>query len=119
MEDFKEKVTAAGEEITESVKQGAANFIDDAATLKHSVDEVADDRQAQKAAKAAEKANKEAAKAKAAADKEAAKAKAAGVKVRFTKYNGMFHVFQISGTLMDESKLAWAEVKRFLNEIKY
>lgn len=49
----------------------------------------------------------------------AAKAKAAGVKVRFTKYNGMFHVFQISGTLMDESKLAWAEVKRFLNEIKY
>ena len=55
MEDFKEKVTAAGEEITESVKQGAANFIDDAATLKHSVDEVADDRQAEKAAKAAER----------------------------------------------------------------
>ena len=55
MEDFKEKVTAAGEEITESIKQGAANFIDDAATLKHSVDEVADDRQAEKAAKKAER----------------------------------------------------------------
>ncbi|MBO4863241.1 MAG: alpha/beta hydrolase [Eubacterium sp.] len=47
----------------------------------------------------------------------AAKAHAAGVKVRFTKYNGMFHVFQIAGTLMDESKHAWAEVKRFLEEI--
>ena len=47
----------------------------------------------------------------------AAKAKSAGVRIRFTKYNGMFHVFQIAGTLMDESKLAWAEVKRFLNEI--
>ena len=47
----------------------------------------------------------------------AAKAKSAGVRIRFTKYNGMFHVFQIAGTLMDESKLAWAEVKRFLEEI--
>ena len=47
----------------------------------------------------------------------AAKARAAGVKVRFTKYNRMFHVFQIAGTLMDESKHAWAEVKRFLEEI--
>jgi len=55
MEDFKEKVTAVGEEVTESVKQGAVNFIDDAATLKHSVDEVADDRQAAKEAKNAER----------------------------------------------------------------
>ncbi|SNU08231.1 Acetyl esterase/lipase [Lachnospiraceae bacterium] len=47
----------------------------------------------------------------------AAKARAAGVKVRFTKYNGMFHVFQIAGTLMDESKHAWVEVRKFLNEI--
>ncbi len=48
----------------------------------------------------------------------AAKARAAGVKVRFTKYNGMFHVFQMSGTLIEESKAAWFEVKRFLEEIQ-
>ncbi|MCR5213566.1 MAG: alpha/beta hydrolase [Eubacterium sp.] len=48
----------------------------------------------------------------------AAKARAAGVKVRFTKYNGMFHVFQMSGTLMEESKAAWYEVKRFIEEIE-
>ena len=47
----------------------------------------------------------------------AEKAKAVGVKVRFTVYNGMFHVFQLAGTLMKESKQAWAEVKRFINEI--
>ncbi len=47
----------------------------------------------------------------------AGKAKAAGVKVRFTKYPGMFHVFQMAGTIMQESKMAWAEVKRFLEEI--
>ena len=47
----------------------------------------------------------------------AEKAKAAGVKVRFTKYPGMFHVFQMAGTIMDESKSAWAEVRRFLEEI--
>lgn len=60
MHDFddKEKANAAGEEIKESVKQGAVDFIDDAARLKHSVDEVADDREAEKAAKAAKKAEK-------------------------------------------------------------
>ncbi len=47
----------------------------------------------------------------------AAKAKAVGVKVRFTKYQGMFHVFQLAGTIMDESKAAWAEVGRFMQEI--
>ena len=47
----------------------------------------------------------------------AAKAKSAGVKVRFTKYPGMFHVFQMAGTIMEESKAAWAEVRRFLEEI--
>ena len=55
MEDFKEKVTVTSEEVTESVKQGAVNFIDDAAALKHSVDEIADDIQAEKAAKKAER----------------------------------------------------------------
>ena len=48
MEDFKEKVTAVGEEVTESAKQAAVNFIYDAATLKHRVDELADDMQAAK-----------------------------------------------------------------------
>ena len=47
----------------------------------------------------------------------ATKAKSAGVKVRFTKYPGMFHVFQMAGTIMKESKAAWAEVRRFLEEI--
>ena len=47
----------------------------------------------------------------------AAKARSAGVKVRFTKYPGMFHVFQMAGTVMDESKAAWVEVRRFLEEI--
>ena len=52
-------------------------------------------------------------------DSEAAaeKARAAGVRVRFTKYEGMFHVFQLSALLMPESKKAWFEVKRFMNEI--
>ena len=47
----------------------------------------------------------------------AEKARAAGVKVRLTVYDGMFHVFQLAGTLMKESKKAWAEVKRFIQEI--
>ena len=47
----------------------------------------------------------------------AEKAKSAGVKVRLSVYNGMFHVFQMAGTIMDESKHAWAEVKRFFEEI--
>ena len=47
----------------------------------------------------------------------AEKAKAGGVKVRFTIYKGMFHVFQLAGTLMKESKMAWTEVKRFMNEL--
>ena len=55
MEDFKEKANATCEEIKESVKQGAADFIDDAALLKHSLDEVADDRDAEKAARKAER----------------------------------------------------------------
>ena len=47
----------------------------------------------------------------------AEKARSAGVKVRFTKYQGMFHVFQMAGKIMEESGHAWAEVKRFLEEI--
>ena len=47
----------------------------------------------------------------------AAKARSAGVRVRFTKYPGMFHVFQMAGTIMDESRRAWSEVHRFFEEI--
>ena len=47
----------------------------------------------------------------------AAKAKEAGVKVKFTVYEGMFHVFQLSAMLMPESKKAWFEVRRFMDEI--
>ena len=47
----------------------------------------------------------------------AAKAKEAGVKVKFSVYEGMFHVFQLSAMLMPESKKAWFEVRRFMDEI--
>ncbi len=45
----------------------------------------------------------------------AAKAREAGVKVRFTVYEGMFHVFQMAYTAIPESKKAWAECGRFLD----
>lgn len=44
------------------------------------------------------------------------KAKAAGVDVKLTRYNGMFHVFQMAGKMLPESKAAWAEVSVFLAE---
>lgn len=47
----------------------------------------------------------------------AAKAKAAGVKVRLSIYPGMFHVFQTAGTIFEESKMAWAEIRRFFQEV--
>lgn len=45
------------------------------------------------------------------------KAKKAGVKVTLTVYEGMFHVFQMVGNLMPESKRAWEEVKEFINSL--
>jgi len=42
------------------------------------------------------------------------KAKAAGVDVKLTKYYGMFHVFQMAGNLLPESRAAWTEVSRFI-----
>lgn len=42
------------------------------------------------------------------------KAKAAGVDVVLTKYEGMFHVFQLAGSLLPESKQAWQEVSEYL-----
>lgn len=42
------------------------------------------------------------------------KALQAGVKVRFSKYEGMFHVFQMAAKLMPEASRAWAEVGKFI-----
>lgn len=47
----------------------------------------------------------------------AKKAKEQGVQVRFTVYEGMFHVFQMSGTVIPESKRAWGEVGAFIHKI--
>lgn len=42
------------------------------------------------------------------------KAREKGSKVRLSIYEDMFHVFQMAGMLMPESKKAWAEVEKFL-----
>ena len=47
----------------------------------------------------------------------AKKAKEQGVPVRFTVYEGMFHVFQMSGTVIPESKRAWEEVGAFMHKV--
>ncbi len=47
----------------------------------------------------------------------AEKAKQQGVKVRLTIYEGMFHIFQMGMTNMPESKKAWVEVSKFLEQI--
>lgn len=44
----------------------------------------------------------------------AEKAKKQGVKVRFSVYEGMFHVFQMAMFLMPESKKAWREAGKFI-----
>ena len=44
----------------------------------------------------------------------AKKALQAGVKVRLSRYEGMFHVFQMAAKLMPESMKAWAEVGKFI-----
>ena len=64
MEDLKAKAEAAGEEVKESFREGAAAIVDDVAMNKHSVDELSDEKKAEKAAKKAErKARYEGAKA--------------------------------------------------------
>lgn len=47
----------------------------------------------------------------------AEKAKKQNVKVKLSVYEGMFHVFQMSGDLIPESKAAWREVGTFINRI--
>jgi len=39
------------------------------------------------------------------------------VKVKLSVYEGMFHVFQMAGDLIPESKAAWKEVGTFINKI--
>lgn len=43
----------------------------------------------------------------------ATKAKQAGVSVRYSEYNGMFHVFQMAAKTMPEARKAWSEIGRF------
>lgn len=45
------------------------------------------------------------------------KARQAGVKVRFSQYEGMFHVFQRAMLLLPESRRAWVEVEKFIEKI--
>lgn len=47
----------------------------------------------------------------------AAKAKRAGGKVKLSIYEGMFHVFQMSGDIIPESREAWEEIGRFYQAI--
>lgn len=44
-------------------------------------------------------------------------AKEVGVKVRFSQYEGMFHVFQRAMLLMPESRKAWIEVEKFIEKL--
>ncbi len=44
------------------------------------------------------------------------KAASAGAKATLTRYEGMFHVFQLGGTLLKESRHAWKEVGQFIEE---
>ncbi len=46
----------------------------------------------------------------------AEKAKNQDVKVKLSVYEGMFHVFQMAGDLIPESKAAWKEVGAFINK---
>ena len=46
------------------------------------------------------------------------KAREAGCKTNITIYEEMFHVFQMGLERLEESKNAWAEVKRFVEEFE-
>lgn len=47
----------------------------------------------------------------------AEKAREAGVPVKLTSYEGMFHIFQMALKLIPESRDAWVEIGKFLEEI--
>lgn len=46
------------------------------------------------------------------------KATKAGVNAKLTKYEGMFHSFQLFGSSLKESKQAWEEVELFFKELE-
>lgn len=48
----------------------------------------------------------------------AKKAKEAGVKVKFTIYEGMFHVFQMTAKILPESRKAWVEIGKFFEVLE-
>lgn len=48
----------------------------------------------------------------------AKKVKACQGKVRFSVYEGMFHVFQMAGSLLPESKDAWREIVRYFEVMR-
>ena len=48
----------------------------------------------------------------------AEKMRRAGVQLRYSEYEGMFHVFQIAATLMEESRRAWSEVGKFISLVQ-
>ncbi|MDE6189622.1 MAG: alpha/beta hydrolase [Clostridia bacterium] len=41
----------------------------------------------------------------------------AGVKVKLTKYNGMWHDFQYLAPFLKESKMAWKEIEQFIDSV--
>ncbi len=45
------------------------------------------------------------------------KALAAGADARLTRFEGMFHVFQMFGGLLPESRAAWNEIRGFVREV--
>jgi acetyl esterase/lipase len=47
----------------------------------------------------------------------AEKAKKQGTKICLSIYDGMFHVFQMGATLIPESKKAWSEISKFIEQI--
>jgi len=47
----------------------------------------------------------------------AQKAKKEGLKVKLSIYEGMFHVFQMSGEMLPESRQAWDEINKFYKAI--
>ena len=48
----------------------------------------------------------------------AQKAKKEGLKVKLSIYEGMFHVFQMSGEILPESRQAWEEISKFYKAIQ-
>lgn len=48
----------------------------------------------------------------------AKKAREQGVRVRLSIYEGMFHIFQMAAKMLPESRKAWVEIGKFIENIK-